>query len=266
MPMNSELRAGYRAEVERKGRALKAMREARGVRSDKGPCAFDKVQLKDWYTSLQIANEEWRCAYVTAMVDYWFTGVTPDYLDDIPKAYFNANFERLSDARRQSFAKSDTGEDSSLEAWVDGRNGTIPADGEGVPNPVPDPVPSPVPNPVPDGVQPLHSYKLPTTSHEPQAISHGPTRPLANGKRTTGYGTNGSESLFETGVAWFHVPCPKCGEVAKEPVGFIDGMGQILVKCPNCGVQTYGKPPEESEVERCFPEPSILKCKEENKQ
>lgn len=202
MPMNSELRAGYRAEVERKGRALKAMREARGVRSDKGPCAFDKVQLKDWYTSLQIANEEWRCAYVTAMVDYWFTGVTPDYLDDIPKAYFNANFERLSDARRQSFAKSDTGEDSSLEAWVDGRNGTIPADGEGVPNPVPDPVPSPVPNPVPDGVQPLHSYKLPTTSHEPQAISHGPTRPLANGKRTTGYGTNGSESLFETGVAW----------------------------------------------------------------
>ncbi len=169
--MNSELRAGYRAEVERKGRALKAMREARGVRSDKGPCAFDKVQLKDWYTSLQIANEEWRCAYVTAMVDYWFTGVTPDYLDDIPKAYFNANFERLSDARRQSFAKSDTGEDSSLEAWVDGRNGTIPADGEGVPNPVPDPVPSPVPNPVPDGVQPLHSYKLPTTSHEPQAIS-----------------------------------------------------------------------------------------------
>ena len=56
MPMNSELRAGYRAEVERKGRALKAMREARGVRSDKGPCAFDKVQLKDWYTSLQIAN------------------------------------------------------------------------------------------------------------------------------------------------------------------------------------------------------------------
>ena len=108
--MNSELRAGYRAEVERKGRALKAMREARGVRSDKGPCAFDKVQLKDWYTSLQIANEEWRCAYVTAMVDYWFTGVTPDYLDDIPKAYFNANFERLSDARRQSFAKSDTGE------------------------------------------------------------------------------------------------------------------------------------------------------------
>lgn len=266
MPMNSELRAGYRAEVERKGRALKAMREARGVRSDKGPCAFDKVQLKDWYTSLQITNEEWRCAYVTAMVDYWFTGVTPDYLDDIPKAYFNANFERLSDARRQSFAKSDTGEDSSLEAWVDGRNGTIPADSDGVPNPVPDPVPSPVPNPVPDGVQPLYSYKLPTTSHEPQAISHGPTRPLANGKRTTGYGTNDHEPLFETGVARFHAPCPKCGEVAKESAGSIDGAGRILVNCPNCGMQTYGNPPEGYEVERVFGEPSILKRKEENKQ
>lgn len=262
MPMNDGLRAEYRAEVERKGRALKAMREAHRVRSDKGPCAFDKVQLKDWYTSLQITNEEWRCAYVTAMVDYWFTGVTPDYLDEIPKAYFNANFERFSDARRQSFAKSDTGEDSSLEAWIDGRNGTIPADSEGVPSPVPDLVP----NPVPDGVQPLYSYKLPTTSHEQQAISHGPTRPLANGERTTGYGANDGKPLFETGVARFHAPCPKCREVAKEPVGSIDGAGQILVNCPNCGMQTYGKPPEGYEVERAFGQPSTLKLKLENKQ
>lgn len=187
MPMNSELRAGYRAEVERKGRALKAMREARGVRSDKGPCAFDKVQLKDWYTSLQIANEEWRCAYVTAMVDYWFTGVTPDYLDDIPKAYFNANFERLSDARRQSFAKSDTGEDSSLEAWVDGRNGTIPADGEGVPNPYQTPFPAPYPTPYQMGFSPYIaiSYQVLAMSHKPLAMALQGHWLMARGLRAT---------------------------------------------------------------------------------
>ena len=81
--MDDKKRAAYRAEVERKGKALKALRGERGISSQKPPCAYDKIQLRDWLASLRIEDEAERAAYLAAMLDHWFTGVFPEHLDGL---------------------------------------------------------------------------------------------------------------------------------------------------------------------------------------
>ena len=255
--MDNEKLNANRAKVERNGKVLLGIREERGIESDKGPCAFDKVQLNDWASALDIEDERERVAYLASVLDYWFTGVYPDHLTGEAKTYFKANYNRFKNARRQSFAKSGTLDAIDLEAWADGRNGMIPADDAEVPNEVP----NPVPNHVPNGVQPLHSYK-------PQATNHGL---LATGDRPTGLSPSGERaknhelgrSVFETGVSLFHAPCPTCGMVANEPRAFIDGTGHILVRCPECGPQTIRNLPDGYEVNRGnFGDKPTLKSKE----
>lgn len=82
--MDSEKRTEYRREVERRAAALRRMRKDRGIASGKPPCAYDKIQLRDYLASLRIEDEGERCAYLAALIDYWFTGVSPDHLDGVP--------------------------------------------------------------------------------------------------------------------------------------------------------------------------------------
>lgn len=55
--MDSEKRTEYRREVERRAAALRRMRKDRGIASGKPPCAYDKIQLRDYLASLRIEDE-----------------------------------------------------------------------------------------------------------------------------------------------------------------------------------------------------------------
>lgn len=235
--MDSEKRTEYRREVERRAAALRRMRKDRGIASGKPPCAYDKIQLRDYLASLRIEDEGERCAYLAALIDYWFTGVSPDHLDGVPRAYFDANADRLSDAREDSWRKANMLRDIDLTGWLEDGNGNVPPVGEGVSHPVSDPVS--------DGVCTQHSYKLLPTSYDPSATSHGPISPMASSEEATGY-ERGS-GVFETGETFFHAPCPVCHEAVK---AWIDGRGLIVSSCDRHGMKTVGRPPSGLEAVR----------------
>lgn len=239
--MDSEKRTEYRREVERRAAALRRMRKDRGIASGKPPCAYDKIQLRDYLASLKIEDEGERCAYLAALIDYWFTGVSPGHLDGVPRAYFDANADRLSDAREDSWRKANMLRDIDLTGWLEGGNGNVPAVGEGVSHHVSHPVSGPVSY----GVYAQHSYKLLPTSYDLSATSHGPISPMASSEEATGY--ERGPGVFETGETFFHAPCPVCHEAVK---AWIDGRGLIVSSCGKHGMQTVGQPPSGLEAVR----------------
>lgn len=211
--MDSQKREEYRREVERRAAALRRMRKDRGIASGKPPCAYDKIQLRDYLAALRIEDEDERCAYLTALIDYWFTGVSPDHLDGVPRAYFDANADRLSDAREDSWRKANMLRDIGLADWLEDGNGNVPPAGEGVSHPVS--------HPVQDGVCTQHSYNLLPTSYELSATGHGPIGPMASSEESINYKRN--VNVYETGRGLFHAPCPVCG---RRTVARFDGNGE----------------------------------------
>lgn len=143
----------YRAEVEAKAKVLKELR--RDLDSSRPPVAYDKFQLRDWLASLRIIDERERTDYIAAMVDFWFVGAYPHHLTGTARAYFDCNLDRLSDNRADSFRKAGMIDKIDLDTSV------CPDKAD---------VSRPVSHPVLDEVSTVHSYKLPTTSHEPVAI------------------------------------------------------------------------------------------------
>ena len=231
--MDDKKRAAYRAEVERKGKALKALRGERGISSQKPPCAYDKIQLRDWLASLRIEDEAERAAYLAAMLDHWFTGVFPEHLDGKARAYFEANEDRFEDARTDSFRKARMLGDVGLEAWAERPTASVSAGNDGASHPVSHPVSQVEAY----GEYTQHSYKLLATSHEPLATGHGPISPLASKPQTTSY--ERGPGVFEAGRTIFHAPCPVCG---KTVVAWFDESGNPFTT-DACGRHSIRLPP-----------------------
>lgn len=209
--------ANYRAAVERAAHILKALRKENGISATQPPCAFNKVQLRDWLASLRIEDEGERMAYVCAITDYWFAGIYPSHLKGTAKAYFEANYERFEDRREDSFRKAglldfvdlartndnvfaaevrcDTGCDTQCDTGCD------------------------------TGCEPsvVNSHELPTTSYEPLAMDY---KAIANGLDATnkderhGYTASSRAScaacneqfLILSNATGSTCTCPRCGQ------------------------------------------------------
>lgn len=240
MPANKKLREEHRTKCEE---GLKALEEIRtGYEDGKGPFSYNKFQLNDYLLSYRLKETE-RPVFITYLVDYFFTGIEPEWPNERMDLLGQSIMQRVLRARKQVFAKNNVQPESVSRLKRSEYGADYGPQKEGMANAQPAETLYTGYNQGPD-----QGYNRLATNHIPSTTGYGlsPISDSPNSHGLSDYDLS-NKSVMRLWTCGAPIPtkpgnmgaqCPECGAIA--PV-FVDGAGRPQVCCPEHG---YREPPK----------------------